>query len=378
MEENVSKWRLILGKDADPERQNELSGEDQKAMDAVLEALYDTDRKGGLGPSSPNINRWLGDIRKYFPASTVQIMQKDALERLELNRMLLEPELLESIEADVNLVATLLSLNKVLPAKTRETARQVVQKVVKEIEKRLRTPLLRAIRGSLHQATRNLRPKLNEIDWQRTIKANLKHYQKDLETIIPENLVGYGRKRQQLKHVILLVDQSGSMATSVVYSSVMAAILASLGSLKTHIVAFDTKVVDLTDRLPDPVDILFASQLGGGTDIHNALIYAQRLIQKPSDTILLLVSDLFEGGNEHKMMKIAASIKSTGVNFISLLALSDQGMPAYDRSLATKLAGLGIASFACTPDQFPNLLASAIKKEDVRKWAARAGVIIRN
>ena len=378
LEEKLLKWRLILGSKADPNQGAKLEQEDQVGMDGVLEALYDTERKGGLGPSSPNINRWLGDIRKYFPSSTVQIMQKDALERLQLTQMLLEPELLESIEADVQLVATLLSLNKVLSEKTRATARQVIEKVVRKLEKKLREPLRSAIKGSLNQAVRNYRPKLNEIDWHRTIRTNLRHYQEDLKAIIPERLVGYGNKRQQLKHIILLVDQSGSMATSVVYSSIMAAILASLRSIKTHVIAFDTSIADLTERLPDPVDLLFASQLGGGTDIQNALTYARKLIHKPADTILLLISDLFEGGNIQEMMKTVGEVKHSGVNFISLLALTDQGMPAYDKNVATKLAGLGIPAFGCTPDLFPSLMAAAIKKSDLRQWAAGNQVVVRN
>jgi len=276
--ERVRKWRMILGKQSDPDDAIELEGEEMQGMDDSLEALYDSDRQGGLGSSSPNVNRWLGDIRKYFPSSTVQIMQKDALQRLDLERLLLEPELLKSIELDVELVGTLLSLNKVMPQKTRETAREVVRKIVKELEQRLKSPFQEAIKGSLNRAVVNRRPKSNEIDWHRTIRANLKNYQPELQAIIPEILRGYGKKGQSLKHVILLLDQSGSMATSIVYASVFGAIMASLRSLKTHLVVFDTSVVDLTAKMEDPVDLLFSTQLGGGTDINKALGYAQTLV----------------------------------------------------------------------------------------------------
>ena len=250
--ERLKKWRLVLGKGSDPQGDSELEGE-AKGMDDTLESLYDNDRQGGLGNSSPNINRWLGDIRKYFPTSMVQIMQKDAMERLGLKEMLLEPEMLESVEPDVDLVGTLLSLNKIMPNKTRETARKVVRKVVLEVEKRLTNKMREAIEGALNRSVRNRRPKLNEMDWNRTIRANMKHYQKDYKTIIPEQLWGYGRKGQSLKHVILLVDQSGSMASSLVYAGVFGAVMASLRSVKTHMVVFDTSVVDLTDELTDPV-----------------------------------------------------------------------------------------------------------------------------
>ncbi len=365
--DHLEKWRLILGKKADPEGQAVLS-EGFLGMDGVLEALYDSDRKGGLGASSPNVNRWLGDIRKYFPSSIVQVMQKDALERLNLQQILTEPELLEIIEPDVNLVATLISLNKVLPEQTKETARAVIRKVVEDLEKRLRNPLRQAIQGALNRSVRNRRPKFNEIDWRRTIRANLKNYQPAYNSIIPEYLIGHGRKGQSLKEIILLVDQSGSMANSIVYAGVFGSVMASMRSVKIHFVAFDTNIADLSANLQDPVDLLFGVQLGGGTDINQALGYAQGLICIPSDTILLLISDLFEGGSESQMLKKAASIKASGVQIAVLLALDDQGAPAFDRSMAAKLASLDIPAFTCSPDRFPELMEAAIKKAGFGKF----------
>lgn len=376
MEEKLTKWRMILGKKSDPQNSVPMAGE-LKSMDGTLEALYDSERQSGLGSSSPNVNRWLGDIRKYFPSSVVQIMQKDALERLNLQEMLFEPEMLETIEPDVSLVGTLLSLKSVIPKKTKETARAVVQKVVDELQKKLRNPMREAITGALSRSVRNHRPKFNEINWHATIKRNLKHYQKEYKTIIPHSLIGYGRKGQALKEVILVVDQSGSMASSVVYASVFGAVMASLKSLKTHMVVFDTSVVDLTKDLDDPVDILFGTQLGGGTDINKALGYAQTLIKSPNDTILVLISDLYEGGNKTDMLKKVHQIKSSGVQFITLLALNDEGAPMYDRGIAASFSALDIPSFACTPDQFPALMAAAINKEDIGKWTQRQGIVKR-
>lgn len=372
-EKRLEKWRLILGQQADPEGTVGLEG-DAKGMDEVLEALYDSDRKGSLGSSSPKVNRWLGDIRKYFPSSVVQIMQKDALERLNMERMLLEPELLETIEVDAELVGIIISLSRVMNQKTKDSARKVVQKVVQQLEKKLRNPLRQAIEGSLNKAVRNRRPKFHEINWHRTIQANLKHYQPSLNTIIPEHLIGYGKKGQSLKKVILMIDQSGSMATSVVYASVFGAIMASLRSIKTHLIAFDTAVLDLTADLEDPVDLLFGTQLGGGTDINKALTYAQTLIVNPKDTILVLISDLFEGGRISEMLRRTQQIKGSGVQFIALLALNDKGAPMYDRNLAAAYAQMDIPAFACTPDLFPDLMAAAIKKESISSWMARMGI----
>ena len=367
MDSRIKKWRLILGKQSDPEGELGLEGT-AAGMDDVLEALYNSEREGGLGASSPNVNRWLGDIRQYFPTSVVQVMQKDALERLDLQKLLLEPELLQMVEPDVSLVATLLSLGKVMPQKTKETARAVIRKVVEELEKKLRNPLRQAIEGALSRSVRNRRPKLNEIDWNRTIRLNLKNYQQEFKTIIPEHLIGHGRRGQSLRHVVLLVDQSGSMASSVVYAGILGAILASLRSIKTHFIAFDTAVADLTEDLKDPVDLLFGVQLGGGTDIDKALGYAQSILQQPADTILVLISDLFEGGSQGEMLKKAASLKAAGVNFIVLLALDDHGAPSFDKNMAAKLASLDIPSFACSPDRFPALMEAAISKGDLKLW----------
>lgn len=360
MSERLRRWRLILGGNEADGTGVGLTGIDLE-RDRTLEALYDTERKGGLGGSAPSVTRWLGDIRTYFPSSVVQVMQRDAMDRLGLQQMLLEPESLAAVEPDVRLVATLLTLRGVLPAKTRDTARLVVQRVVEDLERRLSSPLRQAVTGALSRAVRNRRPRHNEIDWDRTIRANLRHYQAEYKTIVPETLIGHGRKGQALKNVILCLDQSGSMAASVVYAGVFGATLASIRALKTQVVAFDTSVVDLTPVLSDPVELLFSVQLGGGTDIEQALRYCQGLVRSPSDTIMVLVSDLLEGGDNERFLKRAAAIKASGVNLICLLALSDEGTPYFDARNAAWLAGIEVPCFACTPDRFPELMARAIK-----------------
>ena len=348
---------MILGAQSDPEDAIPLD-EQGVGMDAALEALYDADKKGGLGGSSPKINRWLGDIRKYFPKEVVQVMQRDALDRLGLKQLLLEPELLASIEPDVHLAAVLLQLGKTLPDHTRETARGVVRKIVEDIQRRLRLPMIAALGAALHRASRGQRPRsAAEVDWHRTIRQNLRHYRPELGTIIPEKIAAYGRRGQAVRHIILLADQSGSMATSVVYAGVFASVLASMSSLKTNIVAFDTAVADLTPLMHDPIELLFGTQLGGGTDIHKALRYAQSLIVTPRDTIVVLISDLYEGGNRNGMLQALAEIQRSGARCLALLALNDEGAPSYDHENASALAQMGIAAFACTPEAFPEILA---------------------
>jgi Mg-chelatase subunit ChlD len=283
--------------------------------------------------------------------------------------------MLSAVEPDVHLAATLLSLKSVLPERSKETARQVVRRVVADLEQRLAQPMRQAVAGSLNRAARTRRPRYAEIDWHRTIRANLRHYQPQYRTIIPEVRVGYGRKQSALRHLLLCVDQSGSMAASVVYAGVFGAVLASLPSVRTQVVVFDTAVIDLTDELHDPVELLFGTQLGGGTDINQALGYCQGLVSQPTDTILFLLSDLYEGGNRDEMVKRAAALVGAGVQVIALLALSDDGAPSFDHGLAARLAALNIPAFACTPDQFPGLMAAALNRQPIAAWAAANDIV---
>lgn len=376
MEEAIRRWRLILGGDQNDGTGFSLTGVDLQ-MDKTLSALYDSERSAGLGPSSPNVNRWLGDIRTFFPSSVVQVMQRDALQRLNLTQLLFEKEMLENVEADVHLVATLLTLSRVIPDKTKDTARQVVRKVVEELLRKLSSPMQQAIQGSLNRSIRNTRPRHAEINWHATIQNNLKHYQPEYKTIIPEQRIGYGRKRSALKDVVLCLDQSGSMGTSVVYSGIFGSVMASIPAIKTKMVVFDTAVADLTEDLEDPVDLLFGVQLGGGTDIQLALGYCQQIITRPLDTVLVLITDLYEGGSDEPMRKKAAELVAAGVQVIVLLALNDDGAPGYDHANAAYLASLGIPVFACTPDKFPDLMAQALSKQDIGQWAAKEDLVLK-
>ena len=385
--ERVRRWRLLLGSAA--EGMGEL-GEDDQRRDAALTGLYGGGagartvgdapnggkRSAGLGSSAPVLHRWLGDVRKYFPTSVVQVMQKDAVEKLGLRQLLLEPELLSSVEPDVSLVGTLVSLSSAIPARTRETARAVVRKVVEDIERRLADRLMAAVHGAIDHSQRTRRPRPADVDWPTTIKANLRHYQPDQRTLVVETLAGRKRRSRSaaLRDVVLLVDQSGSMADSVVYSAVLGASLASLKSIDTKLVVFDTEVVDLTETLNDPVDLLFSTQLGGGTDINRAVAYGQSLVRRPTDTVMVLISDLYEGGVARELQRRVRELVASGVTVVVLLALSDSGTPSYDHELAAKLSDLGAPAFACTPDRFPDLLATALRREDVATWAEQSGI----
>ena len=390
--ETLKRWRLLLGGDNADGTGAALS-ESEAQIDKALSALYEFERRGqfeyeekdnkrvGREASAPNVARWLGDIRQYFPQSVVQVMQDDALKQPELQKKLLfDPQILEQATHDVHLLATIMELGKLIPPQTKDTARRVVQKVVDELLQKLSQNTVQAISGALNRSVRNRNPRLNEMDWNSTIRKNLKNYQADYKTIIPEIKVGYGRKtRRALKDVVLCLDQSGSMGTSVVYSGIFGAVMASIPAIKTQMVVYDTEVVDLTEDLQDPVDLLFGVQLGGGNDTNKALRYCQQIISKPNDTVLVLITDLYEGGGEpERQMRLRMQeLVSAGVQLIVLLALGDNGTPSYEQGNAQFLAQLGVPVFACTPDLFPDLMAAAIAKQDLNQWAGDRDIVLK-
>lgn len=371
----ATRWRLALG--APPDDGGPALSREEEAMDAALAALYDADdggasrgqRSAGLGSSAPRVTKWLGDIRSYFPSRVVRVLQADAIDRLGLRRLLLEPETLSTLEPDVHLVATLASLRGVLPERSRATAREVVATVVRDVEQRLADKVRQSVRGALNRARRTARPRPGDIDWNRTIRANLAHYSPEHRTIVPERLVGFGRQRAGFeREVVLCVDQSGSMASSVVYASILASVMASIRALKTSLVVYDTAVVDLSEQLSDPVDVIFSTQLGGGTDTSPALAHCERLIGSPRNAVLLLISDLYDSDPPAMIARLAA-LSASGVTVVVLLALSDDGRPAYNAEVAQELADLDIPVFASTPDAFGELIALALNHGNVGHWA---------
>jgi len=374
--ERLRRWRLVLG-GGDDEGTGARLDRDDTHIDVALGSLYDrgepkgrdvgSRRAGGLARSAPSVARWLGDIRRYFPTPVVQVLQRDAVDRLDLAQLLLEPELLSALEPDVHLVGVLVELSRLLPEHTKATAREVVAKVLEQMNERFADRTRSAVSGALTRAARTSRPRPGDIDWMRTIRSNLRHWIPAERTLIPERLVGFGRHSPSVaRDVVIALDQSASMVDSVVHSSLFACVLARLPALRTSLIAFDTAAVDLSDLLDDPVEVLFGVQLGGGTDIANALGVCQRLITRPAQTVLLLISDLFEGGDVGLMRSRVDQLVRAGVTVMVLLALSDVGAPVADRHEAQVLASLGATVTTCTPDEFPELLGAVLEGRPAR------------
>jgi hypothetical protein len=380
--DRYQRWRLVLGKSAEDTLRSAAGGSkgpllngDQRAMDDALGAIYDGQSSGkrgaGLGAGKGTVAKWLGDVRKYFDKDIVVTIQKDAVERDDkLKVLLFEPELLAEVTPSVEMVGTLLSLKSMVPEKAKDAARQIVKAVVDEIMKRMQSAIERAVRGALDRSRHQPLPSLPNIDWKRTIRRNLKNYIAERRTIIPDRFFFWARQHRRKEYnVIVCMDQSGSMAESVVYGSVMGAIFATIPSLETHVVAFDTEVVDLTDACGDPVDMLFGVQLGGGTDIDRAVAYCQGFVKDPRKTLFILITDLYEGGNARRLVERLKGMTESGVRAVCLLALSDSGVPSYDESLARQIANVGVPSFACTPNKLPAVLEAMLKGIDVKKIA---------
>ncbi len=374
--EKLKRWRLILGSESQ-NKINSISGniggslglnQEQLLMDNALAQIYggnnnNSEKGAGNGMSNPQITKWLGDLRSIFAPMEVKIIQNDAIERKGLKQLLFEPEMLESLETDMSTASLLLMLKDQIPTRAKDNARAYIAKIVDEINRKLSDNLKRSVTAALNRKEHSPIPSAAALDYKMTIRRNLKNYNQELGVLLPEKFYFYERASKSASRTIILdIDQSGSMGESVIYSSIMGCILASISSLKTHIVAFDTSVNDLTYMCDDPVELLYGIQLGGGTDINKSVAYCQELITEPSKTTMFLITDLYEGGNSAQLLRRLEEIKQSGVNLIVLLAISDSGKPCFDNRMAEKIASFDVPCFACPPERLPELLECALKR----------------
>lgn len=376
----IQRWRLILGQESQ-ERFTGMGGApltgELDLMDQALAAIYNRSDAGGFGspgrgaghgPSNPQITRWLGDVRSLFDKDLVTVIQGDAMNRCGLRQLIFEPELLEHLEPDVSLASAILTLKEQIPKRSKDSVRAFIRRIVEEINKLLEQDIRRAVTAAVNRRRHSPIPSAAALDYRTTIARNLKNYNPRLKAIVPERFWFFDRTTTSAANrwtVILDIDQSGSMGESVIYSSVMSCILASMSSLQTRVVAFDTNVVDLTERCGDPVDLLFGFQLGGGTDIDKSVAYCQQFVENPSKTLFFLITDLEEGGNRAALLRRLEELKGSGVTVVCLLALADGGRPYYDAQMAQRVAGLGIPCFACSPERLPQLLERAFRGQDL-------------
>jgi Mg-chelatase subunit ChlD len=369
--EAARRWRLVLGPEADRQATNlpataTLTSREQE-IDRALNLLYGPkSRTAGRGTGLRDLKPWLGTIRNLFPVSVVEVLQQDAIHRFGIEQFLSDPEILDTIQPDVQLVASLLTLARNLPEQTREPVRRLVRQVVEDLKKRLERQLRTTAGQALRRHSAHRRPRPSDIDWHRTVRRNLRHYQPELRTVIPVELLGSQRQNRTLHHLVLCVDQSGSMAESFVHAAVLGSVLASLPALSCRFVAFDDEVVDLSPHLTDPVALIFATQLGGGTDIAQALAFCQQYLAEPARTTLVLISDLYEGGSVRNLFSTVQALVQGGVRVVVLLAVNTTGVPDYNRDNAQHLANLGAHVLACTPDTFAACMAAVFNGQPLQ------------
>ena len=368
----IRRWRLILGRFADGALQQPLEGLDQR-MDHALDHVYsrayaqrglrlaDEKRRGSLDPSQLTLPTWLGEARRLFPDSVFQAIQGHALDRFGMTELLRDPDALRTLEPNVGLLRAVIAFKgRADPAMT-EAIRSLARKVVDDLMKRFRTSLAIAMSGVRQRSHSSPRRSAANFDWRRTIRMNLKNWDAERRVIVAEQLRFMARTRRRLPwSIILCVDQSGSMLTSVIYSAVMAAVLTALPSVSIRLVAFDTSIVDLTEKAGDPVDLLLSVQLGGGTDIAQALTYCETLVRQPTRTVLVLVSDFCEGGSPARLIAAVRRLAEARVTLLGLAALDDDGGAAFDRGMAQKMASAGMNVAAATPDMFAEWIAGIL------------------
>lgn len=374
----LDKWRLILGKYA--ENQISFGGNDGSInymnMDALLDFLYareyseedgirkgkeNEDRQGSLDPSSLTVPQWITKIRELFPKETVEILEKHALEKYSMTELLTDKEVLKKLEPNKELLKSILQMKHLMKGEILQTAKTIVKKIADGITKQLESDVKRAIAGRVNKNKSSLIKSSRNIDFKKTIKANLKNFDAKKNMLVIDKIYFNERvKRYNPWNVIIAVDESGSMLDSVIHSAIMAGIFSKLPMLKTNLIIFDTEVVDLTQYIDDPVETLMSVQLGGGTNITKALTYSESLIENPHRTMVILVTDLYEGYGYRSMYARAKSIVESGAKLIVLTALDLEASPVHDKAAALKMAGLGAEVAAMTPGGLAEWIAKII------------------
>ena len=367
----LNRWRLVLGKYASGQISYSGGGVNYMGMEEVLDYLYSReygeeqeirkDRRGGSEGSQLTVPRWLHEMKKLFPKQTVEIMERHALEKYEMTELLTDPEVLRRLEPNRELLKTIMGLKHMMKGEVLNLAREIVRKVAKEIMAKLEQDVRRALQGRLDRTSGSPVRSLRNLDIQKTIRKNLQHYDGEREQLVLQRVYFHSRvKRYHQWRVVICVDESGSMLDSVIHSAIMAGIFSKLPMLDTKLVIFDTNVVDLSGYVEDPVETLMSVQLGGGTNIAGALSYCEGLIDFPYRTMVVLVTDLYEGGGYQRLYSTSKGIIESGARLVVLTALDMDANPNYDRNAAAVLADMGAFVGAMTPEELAGWMGKII------------------
>lgn len=360
----VNRWRLILGGFSKNRLNFSGQGEELNSlydMEGLLDFLYNygrgddvrtDDRTGGLGDSQLQACEWITRVRKLFPKRTAEVLEKQAVEDFHMTELITDKKVLEQMKPDMNLLKSILQLKHLMKGDVVMTARLIAKKVVEELKEKIEEDIKKSFTGAIDRSTSSPVRSARNIDIKKTIRKNLKNYDRESETLILQDIYFSGRmKKYNKKHIIIAVDESGSMLSSVIHSAVMAQIFSALPFAEVSLVIFDTNVVDLSKYADDPVSILMSVQLGGGTDIGKALSYCEQLISNPSDSCVIVVTDLFEGADTRVLLNTSKNLITSGAKLNFLTALDEEANPCYDKHLAQKLVNIGAFAGALTPGE---------------------------
>jgi Mg-chelatase subunit ChlD len=370
--DTLPRWRLVLGRYAQDELGAGLSGR-QIRMEQALDFLYSREYRGRglreegpgevgtLDPTRITLPDWLSEVRELFPRETVEVLEKHALDRYGLTELVTDPEVLRKLEPNMDLVRILLGFRGQMKGRVLDEARRVIRHVVEEIKRRIEPDVRNAFAGKVDRFRRSRLKVAQNLDWRGTIRRNLKNWDPERRKLLVEDVRFFSRRERRLPWtVVLCVDQSGSMGRSVIHSAVMAGILAGLPTLKLKLVVFDTSVVDLSGFVDDPLEVLMSVQLGGGTDIGKALTYCESLLDEPTRSVVVLVSDFCEGATPRRLVATCRRLAEARVRLLGLAALDEEANPSYDRAMAERLAAAGMEIAALTPRQLAQWLAKTI------------------
>jgi Mg-chelatase subunit ChlD len=364
----VGRWRLVLGRAAETQGLTLGGSADLERIEDLVGFLFERgegeggSRSGGGGSSALTVPRWVDGVSELFPREAREVMERELVRRKGIDKLLESPQLLEKVEPNVELVRTILTHKELLNDKTRVLARKVIEKVVAQLKERMKIQVERSITGAIRRDRHSPQRVYRNLDLRTTVRRNLRNYDRRSERLLVDRVYFYAAERRRRPwHVIIAVDQSGSMLDSAIFSTVMASIFYELPAVRTSLFLFDTQIADLTDQVGEPVDVLLRVQLGGGTNIAGAMRYATQLVREPQRTIVVLITDFYEGGDERDLVRQTEDLAQAGVRMIGLGALGYDARPAYNRSTAKKLRKVGMDVLVCTPEKLADCMAQIIK-----------------
>jgi Mg-chelatase subunit ChlD len=374
----LARWRLILGKVAEQHGINCSGNGEAERVEQLVGYLFEpgecgddgkggsggrsSSRKGGSGASQFTVPSWVDAVNELFPQQSKEVMQRELIRRRGIAELMEKPELLEKIEPNLELVKTLLTHRELMNPKTRILARKIIDQVVQELKRKMQVQVEQAITGALRKDRHSPRRVFRNLDLKTTIRRNLQNYDLESGKLHVNQMFFYAAERKKKPwHIIVVVDQSGSMLESAIFSAVMASIFAELPAVKTSLVLFDTQIVDLSDKVGQPVDVLLSIQLGGGTDITQALAYANDLVRQPQRTIVVLITDFYEGRAESDLVAQTRLMADSGMRMVGLGALGYDARPSYNKQTAGKLRKVGMDILVCTPEKLAECMAEIIR-----------------